>query len=135
MKICNSSDVENLDSTPDVTPLHAAGNPDRYRILLVLLDGPATQKDLKAALKLQSGTLSKHMAVLTSSGLVRQQRPGHAPYELAVRDGVSRLLQASDNLLVERDEAQLARSRKQSKGLNQGVMRPAPSEAGEGELA
>lgn len=125
----------NLDSTPDVSPLHAAGDPDRHRILETLLRrGPTTQKELGRWLKLQSGTLSKHMSKLKGAGLVVQLGGGHAPYEVPLRDEVARLLQANHNFLLAQSKAKLKATEAAGKQLNETIMRPV-GEVGEGETA
>lgn len=120
---------EILDSTPDVTPLQAAGDPDRHQILEQLLRRAATQKELGALLKLQSGTLSKHMSKLKAAGLVVQRGGGHGPYEVPLRGEVARLLQANHNFVSARVKAKVAATEAAGKRLNEAIMQP----AGEGE--
>jgi DNA-binding MarR family transcriptional regulator len=130
---CNSSNVEErLNSTPDVTPLQAAGDPVRHRILEALMGGSATQKALGETLQLQSGTLSKHIAKLKSAGLVVQRGGGHGPYEVQFRAEVARLLQANQNFLSARVNAEAAAVEAAGKRLNEAIMRP-PAEASESE--
>jgi DNA-binding IclR family transcriptional regulator len=116
--------VDILNSTPDVTFLQAAADPDRHKVLQRLIEGPATQKQLAAELGLNSGTLSKHMAKLTAAGLVRRLR-SHAPYELQFRSGVWQLLQANNNLNIKRARADLEAAEAQAKSVNQSGMRTA----------
>jgi DNA-binding MarR family transcriptional regulator len=125
---------EILDSTPDVTPLQAAGDPDRYRILEQLLRGPATQKELGGALSLQSGTLSKHMGKLKAAGLVVQRGGGHGPYEITLRKEVAQLLRASHNFVDALGKAKVAANEAAGKRLSEAIMRPA-GERGESETA
>jgi DNA-binding transcriptional ArsR family regulator len=131
---CNSSDVEEtLDSTPDVSPLEAAGDPIRHRILEELLHRAATQKELGASLKLQSGTLSKHMGKLRAAGLVVQRGGSHGPYEIPLRGEVARLLQANHNFVSARISARAAATEAAGKRLNEAIMRPASSEDSKSE--
>lgn len=123
---------ETLDSTPDVTPLQAAGDPDRHRILEELLHQACTQKELGAALNLRSGTLSKHMSKLKASGLVAQRGGGHGPYEIPLREEVARLLQANHNFASARAKAKVAATDAAGKRLNEAIMRPA-AKTGESE--
>lgn len=94
---CNSSSVETLASTADDTflpaLLHAVGDLARFRILFLLLDGPRTQKELSVALKLNSGTLSKHMAKLAAARIVARKHR-HGAWELRLKDDVWQLLQS-----------------------------------------
>ena len=124
---CNSSNVEEtLDSTPDVAPMQAAGDPERHRILEALLrKGSATQKELGDLLNMRSGTLSKHMGRLKGAGLVVQRGGGHAPYEIPLRDQVARLLQANHNFVHAQTKAKLEATEAAGKRLNEAVMRPA----------
>src|SRR5512144_2493589 len=88
-------------STPsDITILQALADPDRYRIVLLLLKTPATQKQLATALSLNSGTVSKHMTVLTVADLARKGR-SHSAYELHFEARLRELLRAVGNLKLE----------------------------------
>ncbi len=116
---------EILDSAPDVTPLQAAGDPDRHRILEQLLHRASTQKELGRSLNLRSGTLSKHMGKLKAAGLVVQRGGGHGPYEIPLRQEVARLLQANHNFVDALAKARVAANEAAGKRLNEAIMRPA----------
>jgi len=61
---------EHLNITrPD--QLHALGDATRWRILGVLLDGPASVQELARALGVAKGTIAHHVRVLDAAGLVR----------------------------------------------------------------
>jgi DNA-binding transcriptional ArsR family regulator len=83
-----------------VTILQALADPDRYRILLLLLRSPATQKQLATALSLNSGTISKHMKVLTSAELAQKGR-SHSAYEVRFEERLQKLLREVGNLKFE----------------------------------
>lgn len=122
--------METLGVGSDVSLLEALADPDRHEILRVLLEGPATQKELAAALQMHSGTVSKHMAKLARAGIVFRQR-SHSPYELRFRDGVLQLLQANANLLVERSAAIHEQNLRQQKEINRAGIRSARSDESE----
>lgn len=105
-------------------------DPDRHEILRLLLDGPATQKELAATLQIHSGTLSKHMAKLTQAGIVFRER-SHSPYRLQFRNGVLKLLQANANLLVEQSAAIHEQSLRQQREINRAGIRSASTEESE----
>jgi DNA-binding MarR family transcriptional regulator len=54
---------------------------ERHEILATLLAGSASQRDLRAKLGLQSGTVSRQLKDLEQAGLVVRDR-SHGPYEL-----------------------------------------------------
>ncbi|MDQ3690071.1 MAG: helix-turn-helix domain-containing protein [Chloroflexota bacterium] len=56
-------------SRPD--QLHALGDPTRWRILGVLLEGSASVQELARALGAAKGTVAHHVRVLHAAGLVR----------------------------------------------------------------
>lgn len=88
-------------STPsDVTILQALADPDRYRIVLLLLQNPATQKQLATTLSLNSGTVSKHMKVLAGAELARKGR-SHSAYELRFEERLREVLRGVGNLKLE----------------------------------
>jgi DNA-binding MarR family transcriptional regulator len=123
---CNSSNVETLASSPDVTflpaLLHAVGDPERYRILQRLLESPLTQKQLAAELGLNSGTASKQMAKLVAARLVARRR-SHGPYELQFRKEVWELLQGFTRLNKTMAIAFIAAAGQEEEELNRAGMR------------
>lgn len=88
---------ESISSPSDVSILQVCGDADRLQILDILRVGPATQKALAAALKINSGTLSRHMALLEAVGLVAHGR-SHSPFELAAPEETVRMLIATTDL-------------------------------------
>lgn len=56
-------------SRPD--QLHALGDATRWRVLGVLLEGPASVQELARALGAAKGTMAHHVRVLHAAGLVR----------------------------------------------------------------
>ncbi len=69
--MANYSTVVPLDRT-----FRALGDPTRRAMLARLRQGSATVKELSAPFQLGAPTISKHLSVLESSGLVRRQRRG-----------------------------------------------------------
>lgn len=56
--------------------LKAAGDPTRTRILKLLEAGPLCVCQIQAVLSLAPSTVSKHLAILKSAGLVEDRRSG-----------------------------------------------------------
>jgi DNA-binding transcriptional ArsR family regulator len=54
----------------------ALADPTRRAILTALLDGPRTVGDLAAPLPMTLAAVSKHLQILTRSGLITQERAG-----------------------------------------------------------
>ncbi|MDA0179710.1 winged helix-turn-helix domain-containing protein [Solirubrobacter phytolaccae] len=75
----------------------ALGDPERWQIVLRLLESDATQKQLSAELGLSSATLSRRMNELELMGLVARER-SHSPYVLLFRQPVLKVLQAGAEL-------------------------------------
>lgn len=104
-------------STPsDVTILQALADPDRYRILLLLMQEPATQKQLATALSLNTGTISKHMKVLASAELAHRGR-SHSAYELRFETRLREVLREVGNLKLEIIEEKKAVVEEELEGL------------------
>jgi len=77
----------------------------RRAVLDLLLSAPATQKEIREELGLNSGTLSKIMGELTAAGLVSRDK-SHGPYELTFRKRTWAILQAASDLGEEISSAQ-----------------------------
>jgi len=57
--------------------LRALGDETRIRLLLSLKDGPASVTSLAEALSTPQPSISKHLAILKTAGLVDSQRDGN----------------------------------------------------------
>lgn len=57
----------------NITTLHALAEPNRLRIVELLRDGPCTVGEIAERLGLQQPQASKHLRVLSESGLVEVQ--------------------------------------------------------------
>lgn len=90
---------ESISTASDVLFLQEYADSDRLRVLELLSEKPKTQKELAAALDLNSGTLSRHMAGLTAAGLVVRER-GHGPYALVAPKETLDLIRAATRLSV-----------------------------------
>lgn len=84
---------------PDVDLAEELGDPHSFDILLELLaaDQGLTQRELAAALKLDSGGTSRRMKRLEQLGLVERER-SHGPYELTFPDETRDTLERVTNL-------------------------------------
>jgi DNA-binding MarR family transcriptional regulator len=87
-----------------------------------LLVGPATQRDLREELGLQSGSLSRQMATLEDVVLVVRER-SHSPYELTRPDEIREVLVAVANLAVALDRARLDVDLERAASLRRSGMR------------
>jgi DNA-binding transcriptional ArsR family regulator len=111
-----------LTTPSDVSLLQAVADPDRYRILIHLLKAPATQKELADALKVNSGTMSKHMQVLRSANLARRGRR-HSSYEPLHEERLRELLRAAANLKLEIIEEQASIAADEAAALSRAGIR------------
>jgi DNA-binding transcriptional ArsR family regulator len=119
-------------STPsDVTILQALADPDRYRIVLFLLQSPATQKQLATTLSLNSGTVSKHMKVLASAELAHKGR-SHSAYELRFEARLRELLGHVSNLKLEILDEKKAIAGEESEMLRRAGIQLVEQETGRG---
>jgi DNA-binding transcriptional ArsR family regulator len=76
------------------------GHPARIKILELLRDGERTVGDLQAALSLDSGGTSQHLAVLKRNGLLESRRERTSVY-YSVRDPrMFQLLEAARQILT-----------------------------------
>jgi DNA-binding transcriptional ArsR family regulator len=119
-------------STPsDVTILQALADPDRYRILLLLLKRPATQKQLATELSINSGTVSKHMQVLANAELVRKGR-SHSAYELLFERRLREVLSAVGNLKLQLIEEKRVTAAEELEELTRAGIELVDQESGRG---
>lgn len=74
--------------------LKALSNPQRLRVMCILIDGEKTVGELNAQIELSQSALSQHLAVLRDGGLVRTRRESQNVY-YSVADGpVHRVIEA-----------------------------------------
>jgi predicted transcriptional regulator len=99
-----SDDVELLKCLADQAAL------DIVRLLLV--DGPARQRDLAARLDLSAVAVSRALASLERAGVV-QCEGSRSPYELTFDEGVHTLVAAASDLsdYILRDKSERAKRR------------------------
>lgn len=107
---------ETVAAASDVSVLLAYADTDRLQILQLLCEGPRTQKELSAALSLNSGTLSRQMAALEAAGLVIRER-SHGPYALIAPSRTIQLLQVANGLVAEAERTRLAASEERGQAL------------------
>src|SRR5512137_1140529 len=69
--------------------LKAAGDPTRTRILKLLESGPLCVCQVQAVLGLAPSTVSKHLALLKSAGLVEDRREGRWIHYALVSEGAN----------------------------------------------
>jgi DNA-binding HxlR family transcriptional regulator len=107
---------------------------DGRAIVERLLDAPATQRELRAELGLQSGALSRQMKALEDAAIVVRER-SHSPYTVTLPDRTRALLQAAADLASDlsqaRHEVDATRARDMRKaGMLAGSRTEARSEGG-----
>ncbi len=120
-----------IPSASDVRVLEAFADLDRLLILLQLYEGPATQKELAAALDLKSGTLSRHMATLEAADLVARRR-SHAPYVLMAPQDTWQLLRFAATLTGTLGKAVQQQHDEWERVVQRAAMRPASTETDTG---
>jgi ArsR family transcriptional regulator len=100
-----------LGAEPMIAALKAAGEPTRLRILALLTQAELTVKDLTAILGQSQPRISRHLRLLTDSGLV-DRNPEGAWVFYRLGEGVApRHLATSVFALTERDDPVFARDR------------------------
>jgi DNA-binding IclR family transcriptional regulator len=114
-------------SAADVNLLQAYAEPDRLRILELLYERPSSQKEMAAALEINPGTVSRHMATLRAAGLVYRVR-NHGPYELLAPNETWQVLRATTNLGLALARARLQASEERGRAIQRLAMRPADEE-------
>ena len=100
---CNSSDLadsQNLDVAPaDVELLAVLGHPVRLRVVELLSEGDARQRDLLPHLEVTSGTLSRMLGELRDARLIDRLGTGsHAPYRLVLPERTNELIDLAVSL-------------------------------------
>lgn len=82
------------------------GHPARVRILELLRDGERSVGALQAALGLDSGPTSQHLAALRRVGLVDSRREGTSVFYRAADERVYDLLEAGRGIVTRQLESQ-----------------------------
>ena len=86
-----------MPDLPIVKILKAVADGTRLRVLVSLLQEPATQKELGAEVGLPSGTMSRHLGELERIELIARQRK-HGPYHVVHPDETRTLIQIAASL-------------------------------------
>lgn len=94
-----------------LTALRAAGEPTRFRILLLLSEGELTVKDLTAILGQSQPRISRHLKLLAEAGLVQRHPEGAWVHYRLAEEGRLRLLVRDLIEAVDRTELELGRDR------------------------
>lgn len=85
--------------------LKALSNPQRLRMMCLLIDGEKTVGELNAAIDLSQSALSQHLAVLRDGGLVRTRREAQNVYYSVAEGPVQRVIETLHDLYCPTDEA------------------------------
>jgi ArsR family transcriptional regulator, virulence genes transcriptional regulator len=73
--------------------LKALSNPQRLRVMCLLIDGEKTVGELNAQVDLSQSALSQHLAVLRDNGLVQTRREAQSVYYSVAAGPVHRIIE------------------------------------------
>jgi DNA-binding transcriptional ArsR family regulator len=73
--------------------LKALSNPQRLRVMCLLIDGEKTVGEINAEIELSQSALSQHLAVLRDGGLVQTRREAQNVYYSVAPGPVHRIIQ------------------------------------------
>jgi DNA-binding MarR family transcriptional regulator len=110
----------------DATLLSLLADADCRRVVERLLESPATQRELRDDLGLQSGSLSRQMRSMEDAKLLVRGR-SHGPYELTMPQRTRAVLQAAADLATELSGLQHDVDEERARSLRKGGMRGEPA--------
>ena len=73
--------------------LKALSNPQRLRVMCMLIDGEKTVGEINAEIELSQSALSQHLAILRDGGWVQTRRESQSVYYSVVDGPVHRIIQ------------------------------------------
>jgi DNA-binding HxlR family transcriptional regulator len=123
----NLSAVSRRPRSSDGLLLALLADGDCRLIVDRLLEGDATQRELRDELGLQSGSLSRQMRVLEDAAMVVRER-SHGPYELIRPERTRAVLQAAADLAADLSAARQEVDAERARSVRKSGMR-APAEA------
>jgi DNA-binding transcriptional ArsR family regulator len=87
--------------------LKALSNPQRLRVMCLLIDGERTVGEINAEIELSQSALSQHLAVLREGGWVQTRRESQNVYYSVAEGPVHRLIETLHDIYcpVEGDDA------------------------------
>lgn len=109
----------------DATILALLADTDCRSIVERLLERPATQRELRDELGLQSGSLSRQMRAMEDAALVVRER-SHGPYAVTLSKRTRAVLQAAADLARDLSELQYEVDVDRARTLRKGGMREQP---------
>ncbi len=94
--------------------LKAAGDENRFRILMMLLYRPLCVCEILEVLEIKGGTLSAHLKLLKNAGLINQKKEGRWVIYSLANDKVEKYLQLikkeiTDSSLITRDAEKVSK--------------------------
>jgi DNA-binding transcriptional ArsR family regulator len=104
------------------------GHPERFALLLALLQAPATEADLVETIGLPQQSATRHLKALAAGGLITR-KGGRGRYELLHPNEVLTLLEHSNRLVELILSMRLEATKETGKTLRRGRIRPATSDA------
>ena len=106
-----------LDQRSAVAMLKAAAEPTRLRILVLLLTGELTVKDLTRILGQSQPRISRHLKLMAEAGLIDRHRDGSWAYFQLVENGAAGALLRGLLDTVDLDDPSLARDAKRAEAV------------------
>jgi ArsR family transcriptional regulator, virulence genes transcriptional regulator len=87
--------------------LKALSNPQRLRVMCLLIDGEKTVGELNAAVELSQSALSQHLAVLRDGGLVQTRREAQNVYYSVAEGPVHRIIETLHDIYCPSEDGRL----------------------------
>lgn len=84
--------------------LKALSNPQRLRVMCLLIDGEKTVGELNARIDLSQSALSQHLAVLRDSGLVQTRREAQSVFYSVVAGPVHQIIETLHDIYCPTDD-------------------------------
>lgn len=84
--------------------LKALSNPQRLRVMCLLIDGEKTVGDINAEIELSQSALSQHLAVLREGGLVQTRREAQNVFYSVVEGPAQLLLRTLHDIYCPTDD-------------------------------
>lgn len=85
--------------------LKALSNPQRLRVMCLLIDGERTVGEINAEVELSQSALSQHLAVLREGGWVQTRRESQNVYYSVTEGPVQRLIQTLHDIYCPTSDA------------------------------
>jgi len=101
-----------------ISRLRALADPNRFRIVMMLMERPLCVCELLQVLDISGGTLSSHLKILKNAALVDQRKDGRW-IEYALKEEVSDFMKRMESEVE--DKSQVEQDRAQIRGLTRNL--------------